>query len=216
MVCAGCFEEVAEVVKFVAVVSLELPACLAGPGVGVLRVDRSRRVQVTIGLLRGGDLRDEVVDVRLEFRVGVHGERVGGALDHLVGIGVVEGVARRLRVRERLAAQRGRGADEVVDAAREFALLEREGDADQPVGLDLRRPELVVEVDGREGHRLHGVVAACAPGLLRCAASGRDQTRTRSRGERASGRAMSPHCGPGRGGIRQRRLAQALPGRGGR
>ena len=60
---------------------------------------------------------------------------------------------------ERFAAQRLGGADEVVDAAAQLALLEGERDRLGAVGLDPRRPEHVVEVDGGERHRLDGIVA---------------------------------------------------------
>ena len=120
----GGLEQVAEVVELVAVVAFEHPALGAGPAVRLLRVDRPRRVDVAVGLLRGGDLRDQAVDVGVELRIRVDVERVGRALDDLVDVGVVERIAGGAFF-ERLAAERLRGALEVVDALRALALLER-------------------------------------------------------------------------------------------
>ena len=157
VVGGGRLEQVAEVVELVRVVALVDPALLAGPAVRVHRIDRPRRVDVAVGLLRGGDLRDHPVNVGVELRIGLDVEDVGCAFDHLVEVGVVERIRRRLLV-VLLAAQRHRGALEVVDASRLLALLERGRDRDLAVGLDARRPEDVVQLDGREGHRLDGVV----------------------------------------------------------
>ena len=39
-----------------------------------------RGVEVAVGLLGGGDLGDQVVEVLVQFRVGVQGQRVGWRL----------------------------------------------------------------------------------------------------------------------------------------
>ncbi len=160
------FEEVPEVVELVAVVALARPAFRPRPYMRILRVDRARRVQVAVRLLRRGDLGDEVVDVGVELRVGVHVERVGRALDHFVHVRVVERVARRPLVRELLASKRLRGAHEQIHAARELALLERRGNARRPVRLHARRPEHVVELHARERDRLDRIVGPCRLGGL--------------------------------------------------
>ena len=154
----GGLVEVAEVVQLVAVDLLQLPAPRAGPGVGLLGVDRARGVKITVRLLRVGDLVDQAVEVGVELRVRMNAERVGGSLDDLVQVTVVERVARRLSVPERLAAQRGGGALEVADAAGLLALGEGERDRDGPVGFDAGRPECVAQMHGGEGHRLDGIV----------------------------------------------------------
>jgi hypothetical protein len=66
----GRLVEVSEVVELVAVDLLEDPALLSRPRVRLLRVDRARRVQVSVGLLRGGDLLDQPVDVASSFGSG--------------------------------------------------------------------------------------------------------------------------------------------------
>ena len=156
--------EMAEVVELVAVYLLPLPPPLSRPPVRVLGINGAGRVEVTVRLLGRGDLRDEAVQVGFQPGVRTNAERVGGALDHLVEVRVVEGVARRRLVREGLAAEGGRGALEVVDALALLALLEGEGNAHRPVGLDARQPERVREVHRRERHRSHRVVAGCGPG----------------------------------------------------
>ena len=152
------FEQVAEIVELVAVVALEHPPLGTGPAMRILRIDRARRVDVAVGLLRGGDLRDQSVDVGIELRIGRDAERIRRAFDHLVEIGFVERIAGRTRVDVRVAAQHRGGALEQVDAAGQLALLERRRNARGAVDLDARRPELVVEMHGGERHRLDRIV----------------------------------------------------------
>ena len=59
---------------------------------------------------------------------------------------------------ERFATKRLRGANEVIDAASLFVLAESKGDCDLPVGLDPGSPELVINVNSREGHGTNGVI----------------------------------------------------------
>ncbi len=66
----GRFEQVSEIVELVAVVALEHPPLGAGPAMRILRIDGPRRIEVAVGLLRRGDLRDQAVDVRLELGIG--------------------------------------------------------------------------------------------------------------------------------------------------
>jgi hypothetical protein len=151
--------EMSEVVELVAVDLLQLPAPLSRPAMRMLGIDGAGRIEVAVALLGGRDLRDEPVQVGLQLRVRAHAERVGGALDHLIEVGVVEGIARRRLVGERLAPQDRGGALEVVDALRLLALLEGERHAHRPVGLDARQPERVRQVHGGERHRLDRIVA---------------------------------------------------------
>jgi hypothetical protein len=69
-------------------------------------IDGARGVEISVGLLRRRDLRDEPIQVRVQPGVRGNAERVGRTLDDPVDIGVVEGVPRRLLILERLAAQR--------------------------------------------------------------------------------------------------------------
>src|SRR5262249_46035082 len=118
-------------------------------------------------LLRGRDLRDEAIEIRLELGVGLDAQRVGGAFDDLVDVGIVEGIARGRLVLDLLATEDGGRPLEVVDALRLLALLEGEWDRDRPVDLDPRQPEGVGEVHRGEGHRLHGIVAGRLSGGFR-------------------------------------------------
>src|SRR5204863_6073990 len=131
-----------------AIDGFEHPALGAGPAVGAQRVDGAGGVQVPVLLLGSRDLGYEVVDVGFELRVGRDGEGVGGAFDDLVDVGVVEGVTGWSMVLEGLATKGFGGAEEIVDAAGLFILLESEGDGDFAVGLDAGRPEGVGDMDG--------------------------------------------------------------------
>src|SRR6266536_553954 len=66
-----------KIVEFVAIVLLQLPTLFTRPWVRVLRVNRPRRVKVSIGLLRRPDLVDQSVHVRFKLRIGLHVEGVG-------------------------------------------------------------------------------------------------------------------------------------------
>src|SRR5262249_40339944 len=68
-------------------------------------------------------------------------------------------IGRILVILEGLAMERLCGADEIVDASCLFILLEGEGNCDSAIGLNLRSPESVIDVNGNERHRLDGVVA---------------------------------------------------------
>jgi hypothetical protein len=153
------FVEVAEVVELVAIDALQFPAHRAGPRVGMQGIDGAGGVEVAVLFLRGGDARDQAIDVGIELGVGMHAEGIAGGLDHLVEVAVVEGIAGGLLIGEGLAAQHHGGAVEVADAAGLLVLFEGEGDGDGAVDLDARRPEEVVEMDGGEGDGLHRVVA---------------------------------------------------------
>ena len=146
MVRNGRLEQVPEVVELVAVVALEDPARRARPAMRFLRVDRSRGVDVAVRLLRGGDLRNQAVDIGVQLRIGIDVQRVRRAFNDFVQVGVVERVARRARVFELLTAERLGRALEVIDALGALALLKRRRDRDLPVRLDPRRPEHVVQV----------------------------------------------------------------------
>jgi hypothetical protein len=115
-------------------------------------VDGARREQVTVGLLRRGNLRDDGVDRLLQCRIRVHGERVRRAFDRLVDVGVV--VALPLVLAGEELARHG----EVVYAAGLFVLPEDGRDRDGPVDLDARRPEAIGDCHLREGHRPQRVV----------------------------------------------------------
>ena len=152
------FEQVAEVVQLVAVVALEYPALRPGPAMRILRIDRARRVDVAVRLLRGGDLRDQAVDVGVELRIGTDAERVRRAFDHLVEVGFVERITGRPLVDVRSPRSTLAARSNIFDAARQLALLECGRNAHGAVGLDARRPEHVVEMDRGERHRLDRIV----------------------------------------------------------
>ena len=97
--------------------------------------ERACGVEIAVRLLRTGDLCDEVVEVAVEFHVGMLGERVGRALDHLVDVGVVP----RHALETALLAPRG--LLKVRDAPGLLALAEIGLDGHEPVRLEARQPE---------------------------------------------------------------------------
>ena len=156
--------EVAQVVQLVAARDVR-PAGPADAAGGLLRQgrDRARRVEVAVVLLGGRDLRDDLVDVALEPGVGAKAQRVGGALDHLVDVGVVEA-----EEPHEVALREAPGDREVGDAARRLALVEVVAHRDRAVRLEPWRPEAVLDLDGGEGDRPDRVVSpGCRGGASR-------------------------------------------------
>ena len=188
----GGLVEMSEVVELVAHVKVR-PALLAEPGLGRRAADRPGGVEVAVRLLGGGDLGDEPVDVLLELGVGVRRQRVGGRLDDLVDVGVVEGEAAAV-LAVRGPAERGPGQLEVLDPARLLALLEDMGDGHGAVRFQARRPERVREVDVRERHGRGRVI-----GLGRLGARhGQDREKRQDQASRHSG---SRHRRPPKSGT---------------
>ena len=107
--------------------------------------------QVTVGLLSLCDDVDDGVEVVVECGIVVNGERVTGSLNHLIGIGVVEG-----EVAPMLSLDKAGSYGEVVEASVHLALMEGGRDADRTVDLDAGHPEVVVEVYLCKGHLLNG------------------------------------------------------------
>jgi hypothetical protein len=147
----GRLVEMSGVVQLVAAVFVR-PALRTEARRGVRRIDRARRHQVSILLLRLGDQLDQRVHTRRKIRVGHERQRVRRRLDDLVDVRVVEAAA---FVLARLLPCR---LFEVRDAAGRVVLLQNVGNRDRAVDLDLRRPELVVDRHGRRRHRANRVV----------------------------------------------------------
>ena len=182
--------EVPEIVELVAVVAFEFPA-LRGPTRDAGARDRScapcrgsRPAPARPRSSRSGRRRTRRASDRADA------QRVRRAFDHLVEVGVVErdtpaascsSTARRgaPSPRER-SCRRGRS---------QLALLEGGRDRHLPVGLDPRRPEDVVQVDGRERHRLDRVVMARGDRRLQPARLG-------GRGEQRHDEGSSKHRAP--------------------
>ena len=128
----GGLVEMAHVVEFAGVA---VPAERLRPHHLRLVSERAGGVEIAVRLLRAGDLRDEVVEVAAEFRVGMLRERVGRSLDHLVDVGIVPRHALEAAL---LAPPR---LLEVRDAPRLLALAEVGLDGHEPIRLDARQPE---------------------------------------------------------------------------
>ena len=133
----------------------------------LLGVDGPGGVEITVFLLCRADLFDQAVHVGFELGVRMNAQAVGSSFDHLVEVGVVKGIARRLLVPERFTPERGARAQEIVNASCFLALLEGERDRHCPIDFDARRPEVVAKMDGGEGHGLDGVIPQGLRGLRR-------------------------------------------------
>ena len=89
----GALHHVAEVVEFVREVFLLHPAAVASPVVRVGGVLRACGVEVAVGLLCSADDVDDGVAVGLQALVRIGLQDVGGPLQRLVGVGVVDSSA---------------------------------------------------------------------------------------------------------------------------
>ena len=106
--------------------------------------------QIAVGLLRLGDDVDHGVEIVVELRIVVDGQRVAGSLDHLVGVGIIEREVAAMLTLDQSGSNR-----EVVETAVHLALMEGGGDRDRAVDLDAGRPETIVQVHLGEGHLLN-------------------------------------------------------------
>lgn len=102
-------------------------------------------VEVAVGLLGGDDLIDHVVDHRLEFRVGVRGQRVGGSLDPLGGVRVAEDQGDMRRDFAFEVEVKGADTAGFLEHAKDM----RQGDL--AVRCDPWRPEGIMKMDVRKG-----------------------------------------------------------------
>ncbi len=145
------FVQMTGVVQLVAAV-LVRPTLGAEARRRMRRINRARRHQVAILLLRSRDQLDQRVETRRETRIRHERQRVRCGLNDLVDVGVVEPPP---FVRSRLLPRR---LLEIRDAAGRVVLLQDVRNRHRAVDRELRRPELIVDRHGRRRHRANGIV----------------------------------------------------------
>ena len=59
----GGLKQMAGIIELMTLVRLLDPALAAGPGVGMLGINGAGGVKIAIGLLRGGDLGDQLIKI---------------------------------------------------------------------------------------------------------------------------------------------------------
>ena len=99
-------------------------------------IHRAGCVEVAVGLLRGGNERQDAVDVGLQTLVGERLQEVGGALDGFVDVGVVEWESADADGVGRMDC-----AHEIVVAARRLAFTEGQRDGHVAARAQARCPE---------------------------------------------------------------------------
>ena len=123
-----------------------------GPAFGSRRprriggVDGTGGVEVAVGLLGIGNYSDKPVQMGVELRIRMHGQRIGGAFHDLEHVGIIETytlMATRL--------QSGRDL-EIFNPPGFLAFLKAEGYGYGAVGLDALGPEIIENGDLGEGH----------------------------------------------------------------
>ena len=145
----GAFHHVAQVVELVREVLHLLPTVSTGPGVGMGGIHRARGVEIAVGLLGRFDDAEHGVHIvagrygalpalaalgvghgDLQLQVGEGLQQIGAALDGLIDVGVVEGVAPHLHLVRVFAGELFGGYFEVAVASRLLAFGEgqRHGD----------------------------------------------------------------------------------------
>ena len=149
----GRFIHVADVVEFVADPQVG-PAFFSRAGRGMEGIDRPVGVDVSVRLLGLADDEDQDVQPLLEAGVGMEHERVGRGFHDLEDVRVV--IALALEGPFHQAA----GLAEVVHPPGLLVLVQGEGHRGGAVGLHLRRPENVVDMDPGEGHGLDGIIGS--------------------------------------------------------
>ena len=167
----GTLHHVAQVVELMREVLHLLPSVGAGPGVGMGGIHRARGVEIAVGLLCSFDDAEHGVHIvtgphgalpalaalrvghgNLQLQVGEGLQQIGAALDGLIDVGVVEGVAPHLHLVRVLAGELFGGYFEVAVASGLFAFGEgqRHGDVAR------RRESLPPKRGGSDLHLCEG------------------------------------------------------------
>ena len=107
----------------------------------VLRINCARGIEIAVRLLCCANLLNQSVDVGFELGIWLDVQSVSRTLDHLIDVGVVEGITGRSFVLQRLSPERRGGPLEVVDALCLFVLLKGEGDGNSAVNLEAWRAQ---------------------------------------------------------------------------
>ena len=159
----GAFNHVAEVIELVAQVFLLHPTLVASPVVRVGRVLRTGGIEVAVGLLCRRDDVDDRVAVGLQLLVRIGLQDIGGTLDGLVGVGIVEGIAHAVDLEHlRGVLQVLGGILEVLVAPLALALRESQGDGHVATGLKALSPERAGRhLHCRERHGRDGIARLC-------------------------------------------------------
>lgn len=140
-------DQMPHVVELVAVLQVR-PTLWTGHLRQLLRHhEASNRVEISIRLLRGRDLRDELVEESVQFRIRMQRERIGRPLNDFVNVRVIKADPRE---RPRLKTAR---ACKIRDAARFLALTKAIRNGGHTVRLDPRTPVSVGPDIGKQ-HRL--------------------------------------------------------------
>src|SRR5580704_6252132 len=111
------------------------------------RIDSARGVKIAVLFLRGADAGNELIEKRVELRIGLGAQRIRRAFDHFENIAIVVWILGRGFIRERFAAEDGGSTVEIVEVARFFELDEGRGNSRFAIDLDTRSPEIVVKMD---------------------------------------------------------------------
>ena len=131
-----------EVIELMAQVFLLHPTLGTSPMVRVGRVLRTGGVEIAVGLLSRRNDVNHGIDVCLERLVGIGLENVRRALDGLVGVGIVEGIANAVHLEGlRRVGEMGSRILEVLVAPLALAFRESERDGHLPAGLQSLSPE---------------------------------------------------------------------------
>src|SRR5580693_2798200 len=112
----------------------------------IQRIDGAGGVKIAVLFLRSADAGDELIEKRVELRIGLGAKGVGRAFDDFENVAVVVGIFWRGFIGERLSSEDGGGAIQIVEVAGFFELNEGGGDGRFAIELDARRPEIVVKM----------------------------------------------------------------------
>src|SRR5947207_1116661 len=124
---------------------LQFPASRPCPAMRVLRISCSRSVKIAVRLLSCTDFFNQSIDIGFQLRIWLDIQSVSCALNHLINVGVIEGITGRSFVLHHLAPEHRASPFEVVDALCLLVLLKGKRDRNFAVNLQAWRPESIVE-----------------------------------------------------------------------
>src|SRR4051812_4282985 len=132
----------------------------------MLGIDGSRRVDITIGFLRRGDLVDQAVYICPQLRIWIYPKRVRRSFNYLIWVGIVKREWRVVPVLDSDATKYLGSTNEILDPPCPLTLIESRRDADLAICFDLWGPKLIVHVHLRERNWFDRVIAFRSRWLL--------------------------------------------------
>ena len=124
------------------------------PGRRGIRVKRPPGAQITVILLRGCDLDDNIIEVLFQFLIGMNLEGIRGAFDDFIHIGIIERHFTFV-----FPFHQPAGLGKIANPAFFFTFVKAKWNRNGAVGFDSAGPEIIRQADRGKRHGRNGIIA---------------------------------------------------------